>query len=62
MNDLTEVYQAINAVSQKVNDVNKKLDMVINLYNDQRKTETSENDAAIVELAEIISEMEAQNG
>lgn len=35
MNELTKLYQTINAVSQKVNDVNTKLDKYIELVHSQ---------------------------
>jgi hypothetical protein len=52
---IKEIYQPLMA---KIMSVEKKVDAYYSMQNSDRKTETSENDAAIVELAEIISEME----
>jgi len=35
MDEITRLYQTINAVSQKVNDINKKLDAYINDVHNQ---------------------------
>lgn len=37
--DTTQIYQAINAVSQKVNDVNSRLDQMTQFLDAQRKEE-----------------------
>ena len=57
---IKEIYMPLMA---KIMSVEKKVDAYFAQQNTERKTETTENDAAIVELAEIISEMEgAING
>lgn len=49
-----------NPLRAQITALDKKLDMFITMLNDKRKAETSENDAAIVELAELVSEMEVE--
>ena len=39
MNETTQIYQAINAVSEKMNDVSKRLDNLINMLNNQRASD-----------------------
>ena len=35
MNEITQLYQAINSLSQRLNDINKKLDNLINIVHNQ---------------------------
>ena len=55
-----EIMKELSTLSTRINSVEKKLDVYFSTQNSDRKTETSENDAAIVELAEIISGMEVE--
>ena len=69
-----EVFKAINAVANKVNDVSQKLDEVMQMLNDNANEKISVNsggidgladmvathDGAIEELATIVAELEVK--
>lgn len=37
--EITQIYQAINAVSERVNDINKRLNDLINMVNNQKQSD-----------------------
>lgn len=51
-NEIEQIYKAINAVSQKVNEVQKRLDDYITSQNNQIKSSVLDVETAICELYE----------
>ena len=56
---IKEIYQPLMA---KIMSVEKKVDAYYSMQNRDRKTETSDNSDAIFELADMVAELEANNG
>lgn len=54
-NEIEQIYKAINAVSQKVNEVQKRLDDYITSQNNQIKSSVLDVETAICELYENTS-------
>lgn len=51
-NEIEQIYKAINAVSQKVNEVQKRLDDYVTSQNNQIKSSVLDVETAICELYE----------
>jgi hypothetical protein len=52
----TKIYQAINAVSQKINEISKRLDNFTSMKHKENADKISEDELGIVDVADIISE------
>lgn len=60
MTDMEMITKYYKPLTERMNRIEAKLDSFITMLNDERKAETSENDAAIIELAELVSEKEVE--
>lgn len=56
MHTLKQIYQAINAVSQKVNSTNSILDRVLNFKMNEKEEEIADTQNATCELSEELDQ------
>lgn len=55
LNDIENIYKAINRVSNRVNEMSEKLDSVMQLLNAQANNKISVNAGAVDDIADMIA-------